>query len=592
MNVLSKLKLGSRLGLAFGAVIALAVVVVLIGITRLASITDSIKLIGSDRVPKVQRLADMTDGVNLIARELRNAVIWDDPAKVTAALDEVKKTRAETTKILETLVPTISSEEGKKKLAALTEARSVYLPVQQQFVDLVGAGKRPEAVALLADKLRPAQLNYLKALDALKDLQIELINVAAEEGEKSYSQARTLMLALLVGMAAIGAWLGWIITRSITGPIGQAVGVAEKVAAGDLGSRIVVTSTDETGRLLAALMAMNESLVRIVSTVRNSSDSIATGSAQIASGNADLSQRTEEQASALEETAASMEQLGSTVKQNADNARQANQLALSASTVAIKGGEVVGQVVDTMKGINDSSKKIADIISVIDGIAFQTNILALNAAVEAARAGEQGRGFAVVASEVRNLAQRSAEAAKEIKALITASVERVEQGTVLVDQAGVTMEEVVNSIRRVTGIMGEISSASTEQSQGVSQVGEAVSQMDQVTQQNAALVEESAAAADSLRQQAQQLVTAVAVFKLGNAGTDMGTAAVQTPAHSAPAPVKGAAAERRGPDRAKNVARPSFGKVKPAAAAAAVPATPALVASAGAKTGTDDWEQF
>ena len=372
--------------------------------------------------------------------------------------------------------------------------------------------------------------------------------------------------------------------------IGEAVAVAEKVAAGDLGARINVSSTDEPGRVLTALKAMNTSLVGIVSTVRNSSDSIATGSAQIASGNADLSQRTEEQASALEETAASMEQLGSTVKQNADNARQANQLAMSASSVAVKGGEVVSQVVETMKGINDSSKKIADIISVIDGIAFQTNILALNAAVEAARAGEQGRGFAVVASEVRSLAQRSAEAAKEIKSLITASVERVEQGTMLVDQAGVTMDEVVTSIKRVTDIMGEISSASVEQSQGVSQVGEAVSQMDQVTQQNAALVEQSAAAADSLRQQAQQLVAAVAVFKLGSGVASHApapTAMVRTPVAR---PVAASASiDRRSPNRAKNVTRPDFGQHKPKVASSAVVVT---AAPAVAKTGTDDWEQF
>jgi methyl-accepting chemotaxis protein len=293
-------------------------------------------------------------------------------------------------------------------------------------------------------------------------------------------------------------------------------------------------------------------------------------SAEIAQGNNDLSRRTEEQASALEETAASMEQLSATVKQNADNAKQANQLAMGASTVAVKGGEVVSQVVTTMKGINDSSKKIADIISVIDGIAFQTNILALNAAVEAARAGEQGRGFAVVASEVRSLAGRSADAAKEIKGLITASVERVEQGTALVDEAGATMTEVVTSIRRVTDIMGEISAASSEQSAGVAQVGEAITLMDQATQQNAALVEESAAAAESLKQQAQQLVQAVQVFELGDGEAPPAPAV-------APAP-----AERRGPNRAKNVTRPKFN------AKAEAPA-----ASTAKKTGTDnEWTSF
>jgi methyl-accepting chemotaxis protein len=590
VNALNNLKIGARLALAFAAVIVLAVVVGAIGVSRLSALNDDLDLIGSDRVPKVQQLAEITDDVNLIARELRNAIIFRDDEKVKAALETAVTARERIGKTLEALAPTVTSEEGKTRLAAVTAARAAYVPVQQRFIDMVRAGEKDSATGVLETQLRPAQLAYIQALDGFKDLQIQLITQAVKQGDANYAQARLLMFTLLAAMAAAGALLGWWITRSITGPINIAVDVAERVAAGDLGSRIDASSRDETGRLLTALKAMNHSLVGIVSTVRNSSDSIATGSAQIASGNADLSQRTEEQASALEQTAASMEELGSTVKQNADNARQANQLAMSASTVAIKGGEVVGQVVETMKGINDSSKKIADIISVIDGIAFQTNILALNAAVEAARAGEQGRGFAVVASEVRSLAQRSAEAAKEIKSLITASVERVEQGTVLVDQAGVTMDEVVTSIRRVTDIMGEISSASTEQSQGVSQVGEAVSQMDQVTQQNAALVEESAAAADSLRQQAQQLVSAVAVFKLGNAATGQTQAfvpAVHT-ASSKPAAAP-AVAERRSPNRAKNVARPAFGQNKSTAAA---PAPVATAAPAAAKTGTDDWEQF
>ena len=579
MMSLKDLNIGARMGLAFAAVIALAAVVVGIGVTRLSNITENITLIGNDRVPKVQRLADITDDVNLIARELRNSLIWDDTAKIGTALETVLKAREQIGKTLEVLVPTITSDEGKKRLAAVMQTREAYVGLQQEFIDLVRAGKRPEAAELLSDKMRPVQMSYIKALNELRDLQIELITSAARQGEADYAQAKLLMFGLLAGMALISAWLGWWMTRSVTGPVGQAVEVAERVAAGDLGSVIEVNSQDEVGRLLTALKAMNTNLAEIVSTVRNSSDSIATGSAQIASGNADLSQRTEEQASALQQTAASMEQLGSAVKQNADNARQANQLALGASAVAVQGGEVVGQVVQTMKGINDSSKKIADIISVIDGIAFQTNILALNAAVEAARAGEQGRGFAVVASEVRSLAQRSAEAAKEIKGLIGASVERVQQGTALVAQAGTTMEEIVTSIKRVTDIMGEISSASSEQSTGVSQVGEAVTQMDQVTQQNAALVEESAAAAASLKHQAQQLVQAVSVFSLGGAAAAVAAAnasAVQRPS----------ATERRSPQRAVNVTRPAFGKVKgaPAAAPAASPPT--------ARTGTDDWESF
>ncbi|WP_310383917.1 methyl-accepting chemotaxis protein, partial [Roseateles sp.] len=329
-----------------------------------------------------------------------------------------------------------------------------------------------------------------------------------------YQQSRNITVVLILLGVAAGIGLGLSISRHVTAPLARAAAGARAMSEGDMTQDLSVSGKDETSQLLHALDEMRLRLQGIVASVRENSESVATGSGQIAQGNADLSQRTEEQASALEQTAATMDELSSTVRNNADNASQANQLALSAQAVASQGGAVVGEVVETMKGINASSKKISDIISVIDGIAFQTNILALNAAVEAARAGEQGRGFAVVASEVRSLAQRSAEAAKEIKTLINASVERVELGTVLVDKAGVTMSEIVDSIRRVAAIVGEISSASAEQSSGIAQVGEAITQMDKVTQQNAALVEESAAAAESLRQQADQLVQVVAVFKL------------------------------------------------------------------------------
>ena len=323
-------------------------------------------------------------------------------------------------------------------------------------------------------------------------------------------------LALMVLAAGVVvSWVTWLTARSLDRGMGKAMAVVNAMAQGDLTVAIDPNGKDEVAHLLRSMALMQASLARVVSTVRQGAESVASASVEIAHGNQDLSSRTESQASALEQTAASMEQLGATVKQNADSARQANQLAVNASTVAAKGGAVVAEVVGTMKGINDASKKISDIIQVIDGIAFQTNILALNAAVEAARAGEQGRGFAVVASEVRSLAGRSADAAKEIKALISASVERVEHGSTLVDQAGATMTEVVNSIRRVTDLMGEISAASSEQSAGVSQVGEAVMQMDQVTQENAALVEQMAAAAGSLKSQAQELVQTVAVFTLG-----------------------------------------------------------------------------
>jgi len=359
--------------------------------------------------------------------------------------------------------------------------------------------------------------NFTSTIDGLFEFNTLAMNVLVDQlhqrVEKNYRGEIGMALLLLAGLVA-AVWLSWVFIRSITNPVNEALQVAHAVAEGDLRVKVQVHGDNELGQLIQALSTMRDNLARVVQQVLKGSDSVATASAEIAQGDNDLSGRTETQASALEQTSASMEELGATVQQNAERAHQANQLAQNASAVAAKGGEVVGQVVHTMKDINDSSRRIADIIGVIDGIAFQTNILALNAAVEAARAGEQGRGFAVVASEVRSLAGRSAEAAKEIKELISASVQRVEQGSALVDQAGGTMSEVVTAIRRVTDIVGEISDSSTEQAQGVSQVVEAVAQMDRTTQQNAALVEEIAAAANSLRSQADSLVQTVSVFKL------------------------------------------------------------------------------
>jgi methyl-accepting chemotaxis protein len=377
----------------------------------------------------------------------------------------------------------------------------------------------------------------------------------------------------------LGACCALFITRSITVPLSGALAVAQKVAAGELTSHVVVEGKDETSALQQALKDMNASLVKTVSDVRRGTQTIAVASNEIASGNADLSARTETQASSLEETASSMEELTSTVKQNADNARQANQLAVSASSVAEKGGNVVAQVVDTMGSIKDSSRKIVDIIGVIDGIAFQTNILALNAAVEAARAGEQGRGFAVVASEVRNLAQRSAGAAKEIKGLIGDSVEKVDAGSRLVDEAGQTMELIVQSIRQVADIMGEITAATQEQSHGIGEVNQAIAEMDQMTQQNAALVEQAAAAAESMQEQAQRLAGAVSIFKLGSEGQAAFTAKA---AVSAPAPaVRVAAAARPALKVAAN-------KTRVAGARKTAPASDKKLAAASG----DDWEEF
>jgi methyl-accepting chemotaxis protein len=503
MNISAHLRIGPRLGFAFGAVLLAAAAVVLYGISRLSHLTESLTLIGEDRIPKVQKLVEITDNINLIARELRNTLIFDDPAKVAEAIDAAAKARAEVGKAIDVITPTITTEEGKKRLAAMLNAREVYVPLQTQFIDLVRADKKDEAKTLLADRLRPAQLDYFKAVEQLKDLQIELVQLAVQKGEQDYVVDRTVMFCLLVLMVALSAACGWLISRSIAFPLQRAVDSTKRIAQGDLREVLQVDGKDETADLLRAVGLMQDSLRTVVGQVRAGVDSVTTASAQIAAGNMDLSQRTEEQASSLQQTAASMEELTSTVTQSADSASQANQLAQSASTAASKGGE-----------ISASSKRIGDIIGTIDGIAFQTNILALNAAVEAARAGEQGRGFAVVATEVRTLAQRSAQAAKEIKALIAASAEKVDVGGRQVSEAGAAMDDIVNQVRRVTDLVAEISNAAVEQSSGIGQINQAVAQMDQVTQQNSALVEESAAAAQSLNEQAKRLSQAVAVFKL------------------------------------------------------------------------------
>ncbi|MET0352241.1 MAG: methyl-accepting chemotaxis protein, partial [Rhizobacter sp.] len=487
-----------------------------------------------------------------------------------------------------------------KALVASPEEQALFDPFEKGWGDfqavLPGVMKMVKDVDMSGAKAAlsgPGTQTYdaaAAALGRLTDYNTAGTSAAGDRVRSLYQQSLGMLLATLAVMVALGIGIALYSARRLTAGVLDAVRDADRIADGDLSQPIVAKSRDEMGRLSESLARMQDRLRTIVGGVRGNAEGVATASAQIASGNNDLSTRTEQQASALEETAASMEELSSTVKQNADNARQANQLAMGASTVALQGGEVVSRVVDTMKGINDSSKKIVDIISVIDGIAFQTNILALNAAVEAARAGEQGRGFAVVAGEVRSLAQRSAEAAKEIKTLISDSVERVEQGSTLVDQAGATMQEVVGAIRRVTDIMGEISAASSEQSSGVAQVGEAVTQMDQTTQQNAALVEESAAAAESLKVQAGALLTAVSVFKLGHGDVrPAATVAVATPAATPPAKV-----ERRGPNRATNVVRPDFkAEPKPLPVQAPAPAAPKAVPTATASsTGTDDWESF
>ena len=517
MNI-SALKVRTRLSVGFGIVSVLLLVIIGIGLASLGRIHEGLISVVDDRWPKISASTAILTQTDAIAIALRNLMLTDDKGDRQQQIENISKSRAIIAQNIDFLNRTVTLPKGKEALQQVIDQRVKYIAGQEALIALIAADKSAEARTFLGAELRPLLVSYKAATTALIDFQVTLVNSTAKTANDTYSQARATLVGLGLVALLVAVAIGLVISRSLLKELGgephSAADLARAVARGDF-TQTVHINTGDTSSLMAHLAAMQTSLAQVVSDVRRSAEGVATASSEIAHGNNDLSTRTESQASALEETAASMEQLGATVKQNADSARQANQLAVSASTVAVKGGAVVAQVVETMKGINDSSRKISDIISVIDGIAFQTNILALNAAVEAARAGEQGRGFAVVASEVRSLAGRSAEAAKEIKSLISASVERVEQGNALVDQAGATMSEVVSSIQRVTDIMGEISAASSEQSSAVVQVGAAVTQMDQVTQQNAALVEQMAAAAGSLSTQAKELVQSVAVFKLG-----------------------------------------------------------------------------
>jgi len=511
---LSNYKLGAKLGVAFFLVVSLNLFVGIFSITKLAHINANVEDIATNWLPSIKTLGQMQDTINSFRSAEADHVMALDDKQMADIEKNMADLKAEFETIRKHYESLISAGEERQAYDAFRPLLDQYWASNAKLIPLSRGGENADAQAFFRGESRTSFRALATSINRLVDINDKGSVRDYQESQLTYSWARTWVIIALLGSIAAAACLAVWVTRMITKPMAQAVQAAERIADGDLTHDLHADGRDETAQLINALGNMKVKLAAIVGTVRNNADSVATASAEIAQGNHDLSQRTEQQASALEETAASMEQLGSTVMQNADNARQGNQLAIGASTVAAQGGEVVGRVVETMKGINESSRKIVDIISVIDGIAFQTNILALNAAVEAARAGEQGRGFAVVAAEVRNLAQRSAEAAKEIKSLISTSVERVESGTALVDQAGATMQEVVSAIRRVTDIMGEISSASTEQSSGVAQVGEAVTQMDQTTQQNAALVEQSAAAAESLRTQAAQMVEVVSVFKL------------------------------------------------------------------------------
>ncbi|OXI34755.1 methyl-accepting chemotaxis protein [Burkholderia sp. AU16741] len=516
MRYLGNLRIGTRLRVGFGITLLLLMMTGGLAMLQASRIYAGTQDIADNWLSSVQKLGEIRALANGVRRASLRSVMESEAtakrnqrAQHDAALSSLKAAMASYEKLL-------SSPEERQAFGDLNRAWAAYEISDTKLLDLSESGDVGFSAARSLATGESAAL-FAQAVQLVEqDVKLNRAGADAATSEAANNYHATIVLTgVLCGAALLlSVAVAWLITRSIVTPLGRAVGIAETVARGDLTSDIEVSGSDETSQLLLALRNMNARLLDVVSRVRSSSESIATGSAQIAAGNTDLSQRTEEQAASLEETAASMEQLTATVKQNTDNARQGNTLASNASEIAARGGRVVAEVVDTMHDISKSSAKVAEIIAVIEGIAFQTNILALNAAVEAARAGEEGRGFAVVASEVRGLAQRSASAAKEIKELIVQSVAKVEAGTSLVDNAGATMKDVVESVKRVTDLMGEIASASIEQHTGIEQVNQAVMQMDEVTQQNAALVEEASAAAQSMASQSSTLRDLVSIFRL------------------------------------------------------------------------------
>ena len=514
MNLFPNLRIGTRLAAGFAFVLLLSIISTSYSLIAARSAAEATKRMTEQPLVKERLVADWymytstaIVRTSLIARST-------DETLATTFAKPIADSVTRSTELIKQVEALLTGDEEKAIMAAIIADRTGYQAAKVEVMNAKKAGDAETSARVFNTVFMPAADRYSDRLKALVAMQRKSIDDTALALNATSARAFKLLLLLGVLVVLIGATFAWLISRSITRPLRAAVKVAETVANGDLSTTFEAASHDEIGELMLALKAMNDSLFNIVSEVQQGTRSIAVASNEIAAGNLDLSSRTEQQAGSLEETAATMEELTATVRQNADNADQANQLVLAASSVAARGGDIVSKVVDTMDAIEASSRKIVDIIGVIDGIAFQTNILALNAAVEAARAGEQGRGFAVVASEVRNLAQRSASAAKEIKNLIGDSVGQVNIGTKLVKEAGSTMQDVVDSVARVNDIMSEITSASQEQRTGIDQVNEAITQMDQVTQQNAALVEEAAAAAASLKEQADALASVAAGFKL------------------------------------------------------------------------------
>ena len=514
MHALSHLRIGTRLAAGFALVLLLSVISTSYALYSARVNAEATRQMMEKPLAKERLVSDWYVLIySAIARTSMIARSTDETLSNVFA-ETIADSTKQGSELLKKIEALLDSDEEKAIFKSSIAERVKYQDAKTLVMNARKAGNAAQAESTYRDSFAPAAAKYQNNVKALLSQQRQAIDATAQAIEAANGRSFTLLLTLCALVVALGSMCAWLITRSITQPLKAAVKVAETVADGDLRTHFGTPASDEIGDLMRALHGMNEALRKVVSEVQTGTNAIATASGEIAAGNQDLSARTEQQASSLEETASSMEELTSTVKQNADNARQANQMAVAASGVAERGGSIVSQVVDTMGAIDTASTKIVDIIGVIDGIAFQTNILALNAAVEAARAGEQGRGFAVVATEVRSLAQRSAAAAREIKTLIGDSVEQVNNGTRLVQQAGSTMGEVVDSVRRVTDIMAEITAASAEQSMGIDQVNQAIAQMDQVTQQNAALVEEAAAAAESMQDQAARLAQVAAGFQL------------------------------------------------------------------------------
>jgi methyl-accepting chemotaxis protein len=511
---LRHIRIGSRLTIAFALILVLATLATASALLAARSTAEATERMLAIPLTKERLVSDWN--VNTYSAIVRTSLIArsSDNTLSTVFAKDIADSVTRSTEIMNKVEPLLDTPEEKAQLQAVQSLRAKYQAAKVEVMDAKKAGDAAAAERRFNEGFAPAAELYSTALQDLLAMQRRTIDRMTAASRATYDERARLVLLLNGLMIVLGAFGAVAITRSIIRPLGRAVKVAETVASGDLTGNFDHGRRDEIGDLMRAMQSMNDGLAKVVSEVQEGTRTIATGSTEIASGNMDLSSRTEQQASSLEETAASMEELTSTVRHNADNANQANQMAQAASTVAVRGGEIVGEVVATMGAIDGASRKIVDIIGVIDGIAFQTNILALNAAVEAARAGEQGRGFAVVASEVRNLAQRSATAAKEIKALIGDSVAQVNNGTALVQQAGATIQEVVASVARVTDIMAEITAASREQSAGIDQVNAAITQMDGATQQNAALVEQAAAAASSMQEQSVRLAQLMARFRL------------------------------------------------------------------------------